>query len=326
MSGYYDFGVNEPKEKKFTDPVDLCLANNFFNLKDNPLVQGDATLCNDYMVQRCAAKWDDKCKLFLDQYIDPTFMLEVAKYKYCGLDPNSNCWQVCKPMNPLAQYSPTVCKVYGNQFYAKNSELYDVAGNFSLTSELRTTSPLTFTKCPVLCQGVDKIEKDDPVIDECFKTGKCQEVLQNLAIYASEKNIPVENAKFKDFMNNYIMNRLVPDTFESSNTAKTSFAMDDKQVSALSSNNSSNYKNFVNMMLDQKEPLITNVEVPPATFSKPKSGYADPTSAPSNEAGSKDVIVVTNCGDINKMHWIIILGIFVIITLILVHMYNKKNM
>lgn len=316
MSGYFDFGVNEPIEKKFTDPVDLCLANNFFNLKDNPLVQGDATLCNDYMVQRCAKNWDGKCKLFHEQRIDPTFLLEVAKYKYCSLDPNSNCWQVCKPMNPLAQYSPNVCKVYGNQFYAKDSELYDVAGNFSLTSELRTTSPLTFTKCPVLCQGVDKIAKDDPVIDECFKTGKCQEVLQNLAIYASEKNIPVENEKFRDFMNNYIMNKPVPGTPSVQGASVPTSFVD------LASTNNSGYKNFVKMM---EEPKITSQEIP-STFTQPKTGFADPTIEPSsNEVGSKDVVVVTNCGDINKIHWVVLLGIFVIIVLILIHM-NKKNM
>lgn len=311
MSGYFEFGLNKPIEKKFTDPVDLCLANNFFNLKDNPLVQGDATLCNDYMVQRCAANWDDKCKLFLDQNIDPTFMLEVAKYKYCGLDPDSNCWQVCKPMNPLAQYSPTVCKVYGNQFYAKDSELYDLAGNFSLTSKLRTTSPLTFTKCPVLCQGVDKIAKDDAVIDECFKTGACQEVLQNLAIYASEKNIPVENEKFKDFMSNYIMKKAEPITSIPSSFAK-------EQQSALKVDNTSGYKNFVNMM-QMDQPQITTQVVP-------KAGFADPTSQPAttNVDGSKDVIVVTNCGDFNKAQWMVLFGIFVIIMLIVVHMYRKN--
>ena len=308
MSGYYDFGVNKPIEAKYEDPVDLCLANNFFKLKDNPLVQGDATLCNDFMVQRCAAKWDDKCKLFLDQYIDPTFMQEVAKYKYCTLDPNSNCWQVCKPMNPLAQYSPNVCKVYGNQFYMKDSELYDLAGNFSLTSKLRNTSPLTFTKCPVLCQGIDKIEKDDPVMDECFKTGKCQEVLQNLAIYASEKNIPVENAKFKDFMNNYIMNKVGPDTFESSNNVPTSFA----------NGNESGYKTFAKIMdLDNNKPK--------QQLSSPKTGFSDPTAQPTTTDGngSKDVVVITNCGDISRTHWMVLLGIFVIIILILIHMYKK---
>lgn len=255
-SGYFEFGVNKPLETKYTDPVDLCLANNFFQLKDNPLVQGDATLCNNFMVQRCAKGWDDKCKLFLDQNIDPTFLLEVAKYKYCTLDPNSNCWEVCKPMNPLAQYSPTVCKVYGNQFYVKDSELYDLAGNFSLTSKLRNTSPVTFTKCPVQCQGVEKIEAKDAVMEVCLASGACQDVLQNLAIYASEKNIPVDNEGFKNFMDTYIMKK--------SSTNKTSVP------SSFAMGNGSSYKNLADEVV---QPAVTTTDIRPVNI----TSFSDPT-------------------------------------------------
>lgn len=306
-NGYFEFGVNKPIETKFTDPVDLCLANNFFNLKDNPLVQGDATLCNNYMVQRCAKGWDDKCKLFFNQNIDPTFLLEVAKYKYCTLDPKSNCWEVCKPMNPLAQSSPNVCKVYGNQFYVKDSELYDLAGNFSLTSKLRNTSPVTFTKCPVLCQGVEKIEAKDPVMDACLATGQCQEVLQNLAIYASENNLPVAHEKFREFMNSYIMNK-APIVPANEVAPPTSYKMPSRFSN-----------NYVTESDKVSQPSITTTDIKPV-----KLGFADPTT--SQPDGSKDdsnVVLIANCGDIGKSHWLVMLGIFIIIVLILIHLYKS---
>jgi hypothetical protein len=222
-NSYYKFGINQPVPKDVSDPVQSCLVNSKYFSTANPL-RFDAELCGNFMTQRCASKWDDKCDEFLKQSADkyvpfnvgslpPSEFIEiVARKKYCMLDkddPNAKCVELCEPMNPVDQTSVQVCSIYGTEIYQDQQHLQDIAGDFPATAKLRNVSPIKITKCPVLCNGVDKIEKDDKVIDMCLTTGRCMDVMQQLAEYAKKNNITVDNEKFKKYMEYYTA--LVPE-------------------------------------------------------------------------------------------------------------------
>lgn len=355
---YYDFGLNEPVEKKYLDPVDSCLAGKLFKT-DNPL-RFQATLCNDYMSQRCAKNWDDKCQLFFEQSVgdstkydvknfgDKTFLEDVARNKYCTLDqndPNAKCYQICEPWNPIAQTSPEVCKTYGSVVYQDNSYLQDIAGDFPATAKLRTSSPIKISKCPVLCEGVNKIEKDDPVIKRCLENGQCQDVLQNLAIYAYEKNLPVENIEFKKFMDSFITappkpstavpqqstTSITPTTLLSNPFTKTQIPA--RQQSLDSSKVDFNpFKDRVDNMLGSStayQPAYMGVDEVLKDSTLPKERM--PTQFGMRGYSLEDqnkVVMISNCSENNKdntLQWIIIIGV-VILIMMLCHHIKSMNM
>lgn len=206
VDSYYNFGLPDEITKKMSDPVQCCLAGKYMNCPENN-ARFDLTKCNYYMAQRCASNWDDKCDLFLKQNIEPTFLEQVIKYKYCILDesdPNNKCVKVCEPFNNAAPYSPQVCTYYGSKFLPRDTKLYDLAGDFSATAKLRDTSPVKYTDCAVTCNNFREIPKNDKILDLCLKDGTCSTVLQHMAIYAKVNNIPVNHEGFKKFMNAYV--------------------------------------------------------------------------------------------------------------------------
>lgn len=214
---YYKFGLNKPVPLDVSDPVDCCIGNKYMNCPQNPL-RYDNLMCNNFMIQRCAKNWDSKCTQYLKESVQPylpknlnvlppdAILEEIARTKYCMLDksdPNAKCVELCEPLNPVDQTSAQVCSIYGTEIFQDDSLLKDIAGDFPATAKLRNTSRVRIGECPIICTGVDKIQKDDPVIDMCLSTGKCADVMQQLADYANKNNIPVENEKFKNFMDYY---------------------------------------------------------------------------------------------------------------------------
>jgi hypothetical protein len=206
VDSYYNFGLPDEITKKMSDPVQCCLAGKYMNCPENN-ARFDLTKCNYYMAQRCASNWDDKCDLYLQQNIEPSFLEQVIKYKYCILDesdPNNKCIKVCEPFNNSAPYSPLVCSYYGSKFLPRDSKLFDLAGDFSATAKLRDTSPVKYTDCAVTCNNFKEIPSNDKVLDLCLRDGNCSSVLQHMAIYAKVNNIPVNHEGFKKFMNSYV--------------------------------------------------------------------------------------------------------------------------
>jgi hypothetical protein len=229
---YYKFGINKPVAPNVSDPVDCCIGNKYMNCPENPL-RYDNLMCNNFMIQRCAKNWDEKCSQYLSESMQPylpknldslppaEILEEIARTKYCMLDksdPNAKCVELCEPLNPLDQTSASVCSIYGTEIYEDDSYLKDIAGDFPATAKLRNTSRVRIGKCPIICKGVDKIEENDPVINMCLTTGKCSDVMQQLAQYALKNNVPVKNEKFKKFMEYYTS--LSPSQQEALITAK----------------------------------------------------------------------------------------------------------
>jgi len=214
---YYKFGTPVSLSKDDFDAADSCLSSTKYFKTDNVL-RFDATLCNNYMVQRCANKWDSKCEQFLIESNDTLkpkiidglkpaeFLEEVSRWKFCSLDkndPNAKCVELCEPINPAAQVSPSVCSIYGTEIYNNNSLLQDIAGDFPATAKLQGYSPVKISKCPIKCNKIENIEENDKVIDLCLTTGRCQDVMMQLAKYVKKNNIEVKNAKFKKYMEYY---------------------------------------------------------------------------------------------------------------------------
>lgn len=296
---YYKFGINTPVEKSFSDPVQCCLAGRYLNCPENSQ-RFDATMCNNYMVQRCAKNFDDKCDLFLKQnyerdsvrnYGDFTFVEEMAAWKYCTLDksdPNAKCVQLCEPFNPAAQTSPTVCSIYGTEIFRKDNKLYDIAGDFNATAKLNNTSPIKISKCPIVCDGVKKVEKDDKIMNLCLATGKCQSVLQNLAKYVVEKNIPVENEGFKKWMDFYMLNNPVQ-TLAPNQTAVTSYALEDMIQK----------RQVEQAMQEAKQ----QDQQPPTKFSDVQAYVTDDNS----------LVVMTKCENTGIKIWLFILTVLLLI-------------
>ena len=211
---YYKFGTPVSLSKDDFDAADSCLSSTKYFKTDNVL-RFDATLCNNYMVQRCANKWDSKCDQFLIESNDTLkpkiidglkpseFLEEVSRWKYCSLnkdDPNAKCVELCEPINPAAQISPTVCSIYGTEIYNNNSLLQDIAGDFPATAKLQGYSPVKIGNCPIKCNKIENIQENDKVIDLCLTTGRCQDVMMQLAKYVKKNNVEVKNAKFKKYM------------------------------------------------------------------------------------------------------------------------------
>lgn len=203
------------------DPVNCCLDGNFLDCPENPYRFKKDT-CPEYMAQRCARNFDDKCDLFLKQLDDKDlnstdgglFIRKVAEHKYCRLDtedPEAHCATVCEQVNPLAPAgSATVCRTIGASIFRDPEQLYNLSKDFAQTANLESTAPVKYGKCPKVCDilNLNDFSNSDKVLNECLDRGVCQDIMMDLSKNIVKNNIQFSNDRLNNYINQYIVTNI----------------------------------------------------------------------------------------------------------------------
>ena len=248
------------------DPVNCCLDGNFLDCPENPS-RFKRDTCPEYMAQRCARNFDDKCDLYLKQLDDKDinstdsglFLRKVAEHKYCRLDTSdetAHCATVCEQVNPSAPAgSAVVCRTVGASIFRDPEQLYNLSKDFSQTAKLDSTAPIKFGKCPKTCDvlNLNDFSNGDKVLNECLDRGVCQDVITDLSKNIVKNKIAISNDRLQNFINQYIV---------------TDISTQLSQATQLGSNTS--------QVASTPQPVITpgpNVNVAPVLTPTPPSGF-----------------------------------------------------
>lgn len=214
-SDYATYGSPIALTKELIDPVEQCVGNNFFTKTGRPGINQEIGLCQKFMGKRCAANnWDVYCDYFLYtgetdtggfHHLNRKFLETAAKEKFCRAAteaPGAQCAMSCEPFDPTSQASPQVCSWVGTQNWMDTKAEYDLAGNYLQTQTLNPVSPTFMNRCPLVCdaKGISEISEDDAIINKCIDHGACGDTLLELAYYITKNGIPVNNTKFKKFI------------------------------------------------------------------------------------------------------------------------------
>jgi hypothetical protein len=165
--------------------VNCCLPGSYLNCPS--LIQTDYTSdCPILMSQLCAESFDDKCALYANTkaHSDITmyrkFLRDTLKNRFCQLSPDSDCVKSCTPFNPAApDGSHLVCRIIGKE------PMIDVSPNSTLDVGLNlpvNLSPTYQGNCQLVCNAKTpaSIEAQDPIVNECIRTGFCADILRQI--------------------------------------------------------------------------------------------------------------------------------------------------
>jgi hypothetical protein len=220
-SEYSTVGKNSVVQNYLADPVQDCLAGNFFNGADNPL-RYDIGRCNTFMSQRCARQWDGYCDIFLNEQENADFTGKAANEfltsaldsQFCRVNnsikgASNTCYTKCEQMDPLAPDSAQICQTNGNFVYRNTDKMYNIDTQFNALGQLNTPSPIRIAACPKVCDSLsdnpEKLSNNNRVLNECLDRGIAGEILQNIAENAVSNGIEVTNERFKRFINSFIL-------------------------------------------------------------------------------------------------------------------------
>ena len=194
-SNYGQFG--KPfKGFRQDDPVDACMPDRFLDAPWNYNLGN----CKQFMAQRCASNWDNKCQLYVNNIDDVTvlkqFFESMANHRFCSLNNNSKCGVVCEPFNPIDQTSPNVCNTMGVDAMVDVSQSIDT-GMYNPVK----LSPVYMGGCMKNCDKIQPsdIKEDDYSINYCLQFGFCGETLGNICKVADEKGQTVQNSLLKQY-------------------------------------------------------------------------------------------------------------------------------
>lgn len=170
---YSEFGKPYPGTPT-EDPLACCMPYNLFTCENRTAELG---LCPNFMSQRCAQKWDDKCDLYLSTTTYwKDFLEKTAEKKFCKLSKDSHCTKLCQPFDPIAQESPQVCDFVGNEITTLN--INDPSGeNTAITNPTYMKIPCNKT-CDLITPDI--LTATDPVITNCLNNGQCSDILANI--------------------------------------------------------------------------------------------------------------------------------------------------
>jgi len=220
-SDYSTIGKNSVVQNYLADPVQDCLAGNFFNGADNPL-RYDIGRCNTFMSQRCARQWDGYCDIFLSEQENADFTGKAANNfltsaldsQFCRVNnsikgANNTCYTKCEQFDPLAPDSAQICQTNGDFVYRNTDKMYNIDTQFNALGQLNTPSPIRIAACPKVCDnltsGSEKLSNNNRVLNECLDRGIAGDILQNLAENVVSSGIEVTNERFKRFINSFIL-------------------------------------------------------------------------------------------------------------------------
>ena len=194
-SNYGQFG--KPfKNFKQDDPVDACMPDRFLDAPWNYNLGN----CKQFMAQRCAKNWDNKCQLYVNNIDDVTvlkqFLESLANHRFCNLNDNSKCGLICEPFDPIAQVSPNVCNTMGVDSMVDISQSLDTG----LYNPVKL-SPVYMGGCMKNCDKIQPsdITNDDYSINYCLQFGFCGETLNNICKVANDKGQSVQNNLLKQY-------------------------------------------------------------------------------------------------------------------------------
>ena len=194
-SNYGQFG-KPYKGFRQDDPVDACMPDRFLDAPWNYNLGN----CKQYMPQRCAENWDNKCQLYVNNIDDVTvlkqFLESMANHRFCSLNEKSNCGVVCEPFNPIDQTSPNVCNSMGIDAMVNASQSIDTG----LYNPVKL-SPVYMGGCMKNCDKIQpsNIKEDDYSINYCLQFGFCGETLSNICKIADNKGENIGNSLLKQY-------------------------------------------------------------------------------------------------------------------------------
>ena len=179
---YSDFGKPYTEYPTNIDHCECCLPGNF--MKCHSLTNID--MCPEYMAQRCADTWDEKCTIYRESITDTNdlhnFLNNTLSKKYLKLRDDSNCSVSCQPFDPISQESEMVCSIIGNEVLHDTSNTIDVGDNKSVV-----ISGEYMGKCLLENKNIPVID-GDIVLDSCIKNGACKDTISTLCKGGNIKN------------------------------------------------------------------------------------------------------------------------------------------
>lgn len=194
-SNYGQFG--KPfKGFRQEDPVDACMPDRFLDAPWNYNLGN----CKQYMAQRCANNWDEKCQIYVNNIDDVTnlkqFTESMANKRFCNLSDKSKCGIVCDPFNPIAQTSPEVCNTMGVDAMVNAAQSIDTG----MYNPVRL-SPVYMGGCMKDCDKIkpSEIKEDDVSINYCLQFGFCGETLGNICKVADMTGETVGNSLLQQY-------------------------------------------------------------------------------------------------------------------------------
>jgi len=163
--------------------VECCLPGAYLNCD----IQTDyVSDCPIMMTQRCAKSFDDKCALYAntkahsDTNMYRHWLRMTLERRFCRLSSTSDCVVSCTPFDPSRPNgSNLVCRNIGKEV------LVDVSANSTLDVGLNlpiNLSPTYQGSCQLTCdvKMPTTIEAQDPIINECIRTGYCGDILRQI--------------------------------------------------------------------------------------------------------------------------------------------------
>lgn len=188
---YAEFG----KEPKVYDPADCCLPDGFMNC---PGVS-QLGMCPNYMSQRCSVKWDEKCDSYLQSISDSPvelkkFNRDTLTKRFCTLSPDSNCKTSCQKFDPTAQSSASVCKYVGNEVLKNKNDQVDIGWTKPIN-----ISPDYMGGCNFICNTKSTVEPDDVVVNNNFKYGINNDILNHICDISVNSKIDIKNKQLDKY-------------------------------------------------------------------------------------------------------------------------------
>ena len=210
---YSDFGAPYNSFPLVSDPVDVCLPGSYLNPEKSSDL--DYNNCPIYMSQRCSSTWDDKCNLYANSLDDPVllknFIRAVASKKFCHLNSDSTCKELCQPFNPIAQDSPQVCSNVGKDVLKNSNDNIDIGWYLpaNMSPDYMSTS------CNQTCDVVtsSSIDPSDVVVNACLKYGYCNDILTNMCQLSG--NTPISHPGLKQYCDSVSVKESVKEGFSS---------------------------------------------------------------------------------------------------------------
>ena len=220
-SNYSTFQNNVPVKTYLADPVQDCIAGNFFNGADNPL-RYDIGRCTTFMSQRCGRQWDGYCDIYLKEQKDSNFtgkdsnkfLTEALNSQFCRINNNlpgseNTCYTRCEQMDPLAPDSAMICSTDGDFVYRRSDKMYNIDTQYNALGKLSTPEPIRMAACPKICDKFtpELLSNNNRVLNECIDRGIAMDALVNIAENAIAAGVEITNERFIRFIKSFVLTK-----------------------------------------------------------------------------------------------------------------------
>ena len=220
-SNYSTFQNNVPVKTYLADPVQDCIAGNFFNGADNPL-RYDIGRCTTFMSQRCGRQWDGYCDIYLSEQnksdftrkASNEFLTAALDSQFCRINndlPGSEntCYTRCEQMDPLAPDSAMICSTDGDFIYRRSDKMYNIDTQYNALGKLSTPEPIRMAACPKICDKFtpELLSNENRVLNECIDRGIAMNALVNIAENAIAAGVEITNERFLRFIKSFVLTK-----------------------------------------------------------------------------------------------------------------------